>query len=227
MHLELPKMRLHSLMDFSKHYLMIVLSILTALGLEAWIEHAHHAQAAEAANRHIRAEIEANLNDVRTSIKANEGFIAPLIELDATVSADIRAGAAAAVINQHILARRESFKLSINWPTVAAQAWDVAVANQSASWMDDADLRRYSAAYADLRDTSNWLTHDSIILLNAPSMATLRTRIDLQATVDPLEFTTVLRQMISTSQEVQSHLRQLEGHLARALAHDDTGAAHG
>lgn len=227
MHLELPKMRLHSLTDFTKHYLMIVLSILTALGLEAWIEHAHHAQAAETANRHIRAEIEANLSDVRTSIKANEGFIAPLIELDATVSADIRAGATAAVINQHIQARRASFKLSINWPTVASQAWDVAVANQSASWMDSADLRRYSAAYADLRDTSNWLTHDSIILLNASSMAALRTRIDLNAAVDPLEFTTVLRQMISTSQEVQSHLHQLESHLARALAHDDTGAAQG
>ncbi|WP_153242627.1 hypothetical protein [Frateuria defendens] len=33
MHLELPKVPLHSLKDFLKHYLMIVLSILTALGL--------------------------------------------------------------------------------------------------------------------------------------------------------------------------------------------------
>ena len=100
------------------------------------------------------------------------------------------------------------------------------MANQSASWMDDVDLRRYSTAYADLRDASNWLTHDSIILLNAPSMAALRARIDLDAPVDPLEFVTVLRQMINTSQEIQSHLRQLEGHLAHALAQEDA-AAHG
>ena len=53
MHLELPRVRIHSLKDFIKHYLMIVLSILTALGLEAWIEHAHHAHAAEAASRPI------------------------------------------------------------------------------------------------------------------------------------------------------------------------------
>ena len=51
MHFELPRVRIHSMKDFIKHYLMIVLSILTALGLEAWIEHAHHAHAAEAASR--------------------------------------------------------------------------------------------------------------------------------------------------------------------------------
>ncbi|MGO4700951.1 hypothetical protein [Dyella sp. 2RAB6] len=227
MHLELPKMRLHSLKDFSKHYLMIVLSILTALGLEAWIEHSHHAHAGETANRQIRAEIQGNLDDVRSSIKANEALIAPLNELDTAVSQDIRDGAAAAVVNEHIRARRASFKLSVNWPTFASQAWDVAVANQSASWMDDVDLRRYSAAYADLRNASDWITHDSVILLNAPSMAALHTRIDLGAPVDPLEFVTVLRQMIHTSQEVQSHLHQLEGHLVHALAQEDAGKAHG
>ena len=227
MHLELPKMRLHSLKDFTRHYLMIVLSILTALGLEAWIERSHHAHAAATASRQIRLEIETNLSDVRTSIKANQTLIAPLRELDEAVSQDIRAGATAAVVNEHIRARRASFKLSINWPTFASQAWDVAVANQSASWMDDGDLRRYSTAYADLRDASNWLTHDSIILLNAPGMAALRARIDLDAPVDPLEFVTVLRQMINTSQEIQSHLQQLEGHLVHALAQDEAGAAHG
>lgn len=34
MHLEIPKQKLHSLKEFASHYLMIVLSILTALGLE-------------------------------------------------------------------------------------------------------------------------------------------------------------------------------------------------
>ena len=46
MHIELPKIRLHSLREFATHYLMIVLSILTALGLEAWIERVHHERAA-------------------------------------------------------------------------------------------------------------------------------------------------------------------------------------
>ena len=227
MHFEVPKLSIHSFKDFAKHYLMIVLSILTALGLEAWIERSHHRHAAETAGRQIRAEIETNLSDVRTSIKANQTLIAPLRALDEVVSRDIREGAPAALINQHIQARKADFKLSINWPTFASQAWDVAVANQSASWMDDGELRRYSAAYADLRDASNWITHDSIILLNAPSMAALHARIDLGAAVDPLEFITVLRQMVNTSEETQSHLRQLESHLAHALAKENGGAAHG
>ena len=45
---------------------MIVLSILTALGLEAWIEHTHHRHAAEVAGAQIEAEIRANLEGVRS-----------------------------------------------------------------------------------------------------------------------------------------------------------------
>src|SRR6185503_17201786 len=142
MHIEPPNTRLASLRDFAKHYLMIVLSILTALGLEAWIEHAHHAHAAEAASLHIRTELQANLADVRTSIKTNQGLVAPLRQLDDDVARDIRDGVPAATINQYIQAHKEDFRLSINWPTFASQSWDVAVANQSASWMDDAVLRR-------------------------------------------------------------------------------------
>ncbi len=227
MHLELPNVRLHSLKDFAKHYLMIVLSILTALGLEAWIERSHHVHAADMASRQIRAEIEANLEDVRTSIKTNEKLIGPLRALDQVVSQDIREGVPAATINQHIQARKADFKLSINWPTFQSQAWDVAVANQSASWMDGADLRRYSAAYANLRDISDWMTHDSISLLNAPSMGALYARISLDAPVDPMEFVTVLRQMLNTSAETQSHLRQLESHLVQTLAKESAGTPQG
>lgn len=227
MHLELPKMRLHSLTDFAKHYLMIVLSILTALGLEAWIERAHHAHAAETASRQIRAEIEANLNEVRGAIKSNDERVAPLRQLNTLLSQDIRAGATAAVANQHIQAHRADFALGVEWPTVTSQAWDVAVANQSASWMDDAELHRYATAYANLRDTSNWLTHDSTTFINGPTMAAMHTRVDLGTPADPLEFVTVLRQMIDTSSEVQSHLHQLEAHLVDALAREEAGAAHG
>lgn len=226
MHFEVPKLSMHSFKDFAKHYLMIVLSILTALGLEAWIERSHHVHAAETAGQQIRAEIQANLDDVRTSIRTNEKLIVPLRELDRIVSQDIRDGLPMATINQHIQARKADFKLSINWPTFQSQAWDVAVANQSASWMDGADLRRYSAVYADLRDISNWMTHDSISLLNAPSMGALHARISLDAPVDPMEFVTVLRQMINTSAETQSHLHQLESRLVEVLAKESTGAAH-
>ncbi|MFK2877643.1 hypothetical protein [Rhodanobacter hydrolyticus] len=227
MHIEPPNTRLGSFRDFAKHYLMIVLSILTALGLEAWIEHTHHARAAEEANQHIRTELLANLADIRKSIKSNERLMAPLQHLDATVAADIRGNLPDATINQHIEAQKSAFTLSINWPTFASQSWDVAVANQSASWIDDAQLRRYSQAYADLRETSDWFSHDGVILLDVPAMERLHTRIDFDAPVNPLEFAGSVRQMLHTSTEAQSHLQQLENHLLDALGNGaDGGAPH-
>jgi hypothetical protein len=87
------------------------------------------------------------------------------------------------------------------------------VANQSATWMDSAALNRYSAAYSKQRDAASWMTQDSTLFLDAPRMATLRTRIDLGREIDPIEFLSVLRQMIITSSETQSHLHQVESQL--------------
>ena len=221
MHLEIPKLSAHSFKDFAKHYLMIVLSILTALGLEQWLERSHHTHAAEAAGRTIRAELEANLTDVRTSVRANRGFGEPLQQLETVVAKDLADKLPAKLINEHIRERQKAFTLSLNWPTFAFEAWDVAVANQSVSWMDNRELRRYSGAYADLRDASSWLTHDSVILLNTQAMGALDTRIKLGLDVDPVEFLTVLHQMANTSKEVQSHLQQLDTHMTKALTASD------
>ncbi|HKR77017.1 MAG TPA: hypothetical protein VJR95_10140 [Rhodanobacter sp.] len=226
MHLELPNTPLASFKDFAKHYLMIVVSILTALGLEAWIEHAHHVHAAEQASLHIRTELLANLADTRKSIKTNQGLLAPLQQLDEAIAKDIRGNLPPTTINQHIQALKGAYKLSINWPTFASQSWDVAVANQSASWIDAAQLRSYSEAYANLRETSNWFSHDGIALLDVPAMERLSTRVDFGAPVDPLEFASTVRQMLHTSLEAQSHLQQLESHLVAELGEDAESGAH-
>jgi len=226
MHLEPPNTRLASFRDFARHYLMIVLSILTALGLEAWIEHTHHVHAAEQASLQIHTELLANLADTRKSIKTNQGLIAPLQHLDAVITKDLSDNLPAATINQHIQAQKDAYKLSINWPTFASQSWDVAVANQSASWIDAARLRSYSEAYANLRETSNWFSHDGIALLDVPAMERLSTRVDFGAPVDPMEFASTVRQMLHTSMEAQSHLQQLENHLVAELGKDAESGPH-
>ena len=217
MHFELPKLPMHGVKDFAKHYLMIVLSILTALGLEAWIEHAHHTHAAETASRQIEDELQANLESVRGAFQSNRARAASLQQLDDAITQDIRDSKPAGAINQHIRALKEQFTLSLNWPLFANQAWDVAVANQSATWMDSAMLNRFSAAYSKQRDAASWMTYNSTLFLNAPLMATLRTRIDLDSDVDPIEFVSVLKQMIIASSETQSHLKQVEAQLQQAL----------
>ncbi|WP_266158204.1 hypothetical protein [Dyella silvatica] len=221
MHVEIPKAKLHSLKEFTMHYLMIVLSILTALGLEQWIERTHHNHAAAFASQQIEAELRANMASVQSSLNNNFEHLKPLQHMDELLTQDIKSGVPDATINQHIQANKDQFKLSLDWPTLASQAWDVAVANQSAAWLDVNDLRTYSTAYAAQRDAAAWMTHDSTLFLTAPRMATLRTELNLGVSVQPVEFVAVLRQMIDTAMQTQSHLQQMEARLAHAL-HTET-----
>ncbi len=221
MHFEIPKLPLHDFKEFAKHYLMIVLSILTALGLEAWIEHVHHTHAAELASYQIDTELHGNLESLQATYLTNQKRLASLKQLDQTITEDVRANQPASAINQHIQALRNQFALSIDWPIFGTQAWDVAVANQSASWMDSTTLNGYSAAYSKQRDAASWMTHDSTLFLDAPRMTALRTRINLGRDVDPIEFLSVLHQMIIASTGTQSHLQQVEAQLKQVLPGDD------
>lgn len=217
MHLEIPKQKLHSLKEFASHYLMIVLSILTALGLEQWIEHVHHEQAAETASRQIEAELANDLSEIKQSEQRNQENLTPLLELDKLITADVKAGTDSKTINEHIQAHKQQFVITISWPIFASQAWDVAVANQSVSWIPAERLNRYSGAYANQRHVSTWLSQDSTVLLSAPHMLDVRTQLELGRSVDPVDFVAVVRQMIVTMQGAQSHLQQLEPQMMAAL----------
>ena len=218
MHFEVPRVRMHSFREFAQHYFMIVLSILTALGLEQWIEHAHHRHAAEQASAQIETELHGTLDSIHGALASNARQLAPLQALKAAISEDVGHGLPDAQINQHIRALKDDFVLSVSWPSFATQAWDVAVANQSATWIDIDRLHRYAAAYAAQRDASSWVTHDSTIALNAPRMVDLRTRLSLGKDVDPLEFLGIVQQMINISKETSGHLEQSAKPIEDALA---------
>lgn len=218
MHFEVPRVRMHSFREFAQHYFMIVLSILTALGLEQWIEHAHHRHAAEQASAQIETELRGTLDSIHGALASNARQLAPLQALKAAISEDVGHGLPDAQINQHIRALKDDFVLSVSWPSFATQAWDVAVANQSATWIDIDRLHRYAAAYAAQRDASSWVTHDSTIALNAPRMVDLRTRLSLGKDVDPLEFLGIVQQMINISKETSGHLEQSAKPIEDALA---------
>lgn len=220
MHFEVPKLKSHSLREFLQHYLMIVLSILTALGLEQWIEHVHHRHAAEYASAQIETELGDTLRDIQTSIHKDEERLAPLLAIQQSISNDVRNGLADTEINQHIRQQIGGFAVSINWPTFNSQAWDVAVANQSATWIDVDRLHRYATAYAAQRDATNWTTHDATLSLDAPRMVALETRVRLGKDVDPVEFLSVLQQMINSSQETIAYLRDVATPIQRAIDPD-------
>ena len=219
MHLELPKARLDSVKDFFKHYLMIVLSILTALGLEAWIEHAHHGHAAETAQAQIQAEIRANLAEVRASLAQDARQAKTLATIRNALVDDFKARKPDEDIVRHIqsLVAIDGFNLNLRWPTLRQEAWDVAVANQSASWMDDARLRRYSAAYASQRDMITTLSANLALVMNGPRMVDTMT--DLRTGgVQPREFLHVISQMALMLDQAQDNLSTLQDRLEAALA---------
>lgn len=220
MHFEIPKLKLHSLREFLQHYLMIVLSILTALGLEQWIERIHHRHAAEYASTQIESELGKTLRDIDDAIRVDEQKLAPLIALDKAINDDVAKGLPDAEINQHIRQLSSGFKLSINWPAFNTQAWDVAVANQSATWIELDRLHRYTAAYAAVRDASNWTTHNATVSLDAPRMVDMQTRIRLGRDIDPVEFLSISQQMISSSKETIAYLHDASGPIRAAIAHD-------
>lgn len=217
MHFEVPKVKMHSLREFLQHYLMIVLSILTALGLEQWIEHAHHRHAAEYASAQIDTELGNTLQDIQDAIQTDEKKLAPLMAIQQAVADDVKKGLPDAEVNKHIRELSGKFSLSINWPAFNTQAWDVAVANQSVTWIDVSRLHRYAAAYAALRDAANWTSHNATLALDAPRMVDLQTRINLGKDVDPLEFLSVLQQMINSSRGTMGYLKETAVPIKAAL----------
>src|SRR2546423_1095998 len=71
MHVEPPKAPLVSIKEFGLHYLMIVLSILTAIGLEELLRAYHNREAAQSAERTIEMELRANLAELRQAVHSN------------------------------------------------------------------------------------------------------------------------------------------------------------
>jgi hypothetical protein len=225
MHLEVLKVRLHSLKDFGKHYLMIVLSILTALGLEAWIEHAHHVHAAEAASQQIEAEIGANLAESNSALQRDLDQLARLQKIRDEVTRELKDHVPDQVVEQHILDQtRDHFDLNLNFPPLRHEAWDVVVANQSASWIDHDRLQRYSAAYASQRDIVTSMSSDIALLMNGTGL--VDTIADLRTgTVQPRAFLHVVSQMTAMIGQTVNNLQLLQKQLTAALPPDRAAAA--
>ena len=223
MHIEPPNTRLASFKDFARHYLMIVLSILTALGLEAWIEHTHHAQAAATASAQIEAEIRQNLAEVDIDVQRDARQLQKLDKIRDTVIQDLKAHVPDDVAQQHILALTDQgFDLNLQFPTLRHEAWDVAVANQSASWIDRSRMQRYATAYANTRDSLNMMHEDTAILMNGTGMVDTVADLATHA-VQPRQFLHVISQMRAMIDQTTQNLRVLEKQLEAALPPTEQG----
>lgn len=219
MHFEVPKMP-HSIKEFAAHYVMIVVSILTALGLEAFVEHLHHKHAAEAAERGIETELRSNLAELRSNNAANLKRVQPLEQLVNQLIKDFDDGIPTDEIKAQMAQRvKAGIDFGLYTPTLRHEAWDVAVANQSASYMDPETLRRLSVAYAAQREIN---PGSLTILLNAPEYINALTDARVGAS-DPHAFLRAIRQAALTLNGAHQKFIELERELVRALP-DEAGA---
>ena len=219
MHFEVPSLP-HSVKEFAAHYVMIVVSILTALGLEALIEHLHHEHAADQAQRAIEAELRTNLAELRFNDAANVKRLTPLDDLANRLIKDFDDHVPTATIKEEMAQRvKAGVDFGLFTPTLRHEAWDVAVANQSASYMEPDLLRRLSVAYAAQRELNiGALT----IMFNAPEYLNALTDARVGA-ADPHEFLRSIRQAAFTVRSAHSKFRELDRELVRALPGESSG----
>lgn len=217
-------LRLQSLRTFAREYLMVVIGVLTALGLEQWVVHLNQRQDAAAASTRIEAEIRANIDGIRHARKVDVEHLKHLVAIRDTVVRDFRAHAPDATIEQHILAGTRDFGLDRRWPALHHEAWDMALADQSLGWIDAQRLQRYSAAYAVMRDTDTMQRQDLAMTLDGQRMIDIMT--DLQVgEVQPRRFLHTVGSMTITLQDTVSMLNSLEHRLEDALVSRDGDAS--
>lgn len=221
MHIEPPKVSMHSVKEFMTHYLMIVLSILTALGLEAVLERLHHAHAAEAAQHAIEVELRDNVVQIDQTIKADERTRVPLRNLAEHLIQEIQAAKPRADIAAEItqLVNAGPIDVGLHTPTLRHEAWDVAVANQAAAWIEDATLARITAAYAQQRDA---VAPRSTPLLDGPRLVSAMSDARMNE-VDPREFVRVLEQALAANDAVINALTGLRRSVSAALPAERAG----
>lgn len=213
MHFEVPSLP-HSVKEFAAHYFMIVVSILTALGLEAAVEYLHHKHAAESAEKAVETELRNNLADLRESDRKNLERLAPLKQLCDELIKDFDDGTPVAQIKQKMVARAKAgIDFGVFYPSLQHEAWDVAVANQSASYMAPDTLRRLSAAYASQREVNQ---ASLTVFVNVPAYLDALTDARIGA-VEPREFLRAVRQAQVTVRGAHSKFQELAHQLEEAL----------
>jgi hypothetical protein len=152
MQVETPHHPPSSWPDFLKQYAMIVLSILTALALEQGVVSWQNRAAAHEAKVRVEAEIAQSLKDLR-DVQAHNKVLrdkvhTALLALVAELKLDKPDQGKITTLAQESI-KQVGFAL----PGFSRDAWDTAIADQSASHMDPADLRRYSEIYTGERQT--------------------------------------------------------------------------
>jgi hypothetical protein len=220
MHFEVPKAS--TFKEFGGEYLMIVISILTALGLEHGAQAIHHRHLAHEASQKIDAEIRANIDEL-TAVRAhNKTQVDKKIVLRDALLAEILAGATDDALKASLKNNYQgAYGISQQVPTLRREAWDVAVANQAVSWMPADELKRYSVIYAGMRDmqATNLMTTNNFV--NGPRLQDAKSNFQM-GDADPRETYRMLNQVIASFNSLNGNLANLQTELEKGATASTT-----
>lgn len=203
---------------FGGEYLMIVISILTALAIEQGVEAIHHRSEAAEASEKIDAEIRANIDDIAKVRAHNKLQGNKVAKVRNAFLADIKSG-----VTDEVLKRRlendykDAFTLSVHTPALRREAWEVAVANQAVSWMSAEKLKRYSIIYAQMRDLQSISVSGSNSFLDGPRMMDTMSNAQMGA-ADPREVFRMMNQIISSYKGINDNLGGLQELMETTMA---------
>lgn len=203
-----PKAR--SFKTFAGEYVMIVLSIVTALALENGVRQFHQAREAREAARNLDAEISTNLAEMRSVIAHSDGEIKHLKRLQEVLLADIRAGVGDKEAIRHVMAESgDQFSVNIRTPSLQREAWDVAVANQALSFMPQDQLQRYARQYANMRDIQSALLGAGGAIIDRPQLSNVMSNL-LMNDITARELYRALAQISFVHESNSKNMRTLE-----------------
>lgn len=218
MHVEPPDRPLISFKEFGLHYLMIVVSILTALGLEEVLRAHHNEESAKAAEESIERELKGNLADLRDAVKGNREKLTELKGLGDQIAEIIRQGAANPAATQKKIADEFLPKLSVGLmlPGPSREAWDVAVASQAAGHIPRDKLEAYTAGYTIEREAMVG-ANSGMMVLDGPRMIDLRADAEI-GPVEPRRILELFRESAAMNATGLSNLVTAEKEMAKSFA---------
>ena len=150
---EIKRSKIHTISEFVKEYAMIVVGILTALTLEHIAVYEHNRESAEKSRARLVKEMQENLNSVKHALEENKHRQQPVQADIAALEDDIRKGLSKADINKHLHELGvDKLIAGLNEPANQHEAWDVGLADQSLTHIDDDSLHRFASSYADQRE---------------------------------------------------------------------------
>jgi predicted NBD/HSP70 family sugar kinase len=193
--------------EFLRQYAMIVLSIITALALERGAVAYRDATAARQSRARIEAELARDMAELAQAEQVNADSAHAIGAVLKTLVAALKQGKIEQTALRAIL--QPAFDhFAVSMPSWQHDAWDSALADQTASHLDSADLRRYAEIYATERD----LDATAQLLLSGDALMRGATaRVDLAlGTLDGRDMANVLARFVLAVSQIDRGERDLQ-----------------